>query len=311
MTALATGAVLALVLLEFAAGSLLVAMGDACRGIFAAGHGFLAASPINYFLAVAALTIVLLQGSFLTAGGLKMLKTSRGSRLARNLKGRFCPALGAITGGAYPGRIFLIDGSDNEVSARTVGLFRPGIYLSQGLVKALPGPELRAVIAHEKAHCSGRDNLVKAVARTMVLSLFYLPGPRMAYNRMRLCLEVAADRKAAGPARAGSILLAGTLAKIASFGSAGPRPDAVSAVSGHGDLAARITALIAPEREQRRCSWHRVTAFVIILTVIFAAFAMSAQAAAGSGQRDTLLCFTRHHIPEDGTCELEHSPAQP
>lgn len=297
---------MALVLLKFFIGSILVAMGDACRGIFAAGHGFLAASHWNYLLAAVALTTLFLQAAFMAGGGLWLFKVSRGSRVSGHEANRRCRALASMVKEKWAARVILPGGSGGEAAAQAVGLFRPRILLSEGLVRALSGPQLKAVVAHEEAHCKGKDNLIVAVAKTLKLTLFYLPGPAMAFAEMRKYLEKAADWKAAEMS-GGPLVVASALAKTASLTAVRPEPQYMSAVGRNVDLTARLQDLVTGKKVVSKRRRHSHVLFVAALVGVMMTFATSAQAAAGSDQRDALLCFTRHHIPPDGTCELEHS----
>ena len=59
-----------------------------------------------------------------------------------------------------------------------LGFFRPKIYLSTGLTKLMNGPELEAIILHEKYHLLKRDNIF-LTAVNFIKQLF-LPFPILA-----------------------------------------------------------------------------------------------------------------------------------
>lgn len=306
-TALATGMVMALTLLEFLTGAVLTQMGDACLGIFAAGHGFLTASRLNYLLAAAALTVVFLQLAFLIGGGQKLIRLSRGSSISRQQRSFSCPALDVANGSKAIKKLHLLECSDAEVTARTVGLLRPGIYLSAGLMRHLSPEQLWAVVAHEEAHRRWRDNLVIAVAKILSLSLFYLPGPRLALSQMRKFMERAADQRAAGTA-GGSFTVAGALMSILTVATGERETQLASSATG-GDLSDRIEYLLKDKNTARNRSRRLLvaTAVAAALAGSLFTFASSAFAATSIEDGDALVCFTRHHVPDDdGTCELEH-----
>ncbi|MEW6020088.1 MAG: M56 family metallopeptidase, partial [Pseudomonadota bacterium] len=186
---------LALVLTRFLAGSLLAAMGDACGGIFEAGHGFLAAGRWNYLLAVVAAAAFLFQLVFLFFGTARLLSSSERLKRLGMREALSCPALGQVTGWRRAGRVRLIP--DEGLGAMTVGIFRPRIVLHGGLVRALSADELRAVVEHEDAHRRGRDNMMVAAAKAVTLTLFYFPWMKRAFQEMVRSLERAADGRAA------------------------------------------------------------------------------------------------------------------
>ena len=302
---MATIAALALVLLRFLSGSLLAWMGDACGGIFAAGHGFLAESSWNYLLAAGIAAAFFAQMGFLLGGGARLLRASHRVKQARNPGS--CPALAMISNNPAARRIYLTD--ETGLQARSAGLLRPRILLTRELVETLPSRELDAVTAHEEAHCAGRDNLMLALAKPVAMSLFYLPGMRMAFKEMRCCLEKAADRKAASRA-GGTLVVASALASIARQTAArtmAPQPEAASiGGQGEGELVSRLEDLISEPPARRRC-W-RLAVFGAGLAVAFTIFASSALAVVGSDSREAFTCFTQHEVNQQGdSCGFDHS----
>lgn len=294
-------------MLRFVSGSLLIAMGDACGGIFAASHGFLAASNWNYLLAMVFFAVFLSQTAFLVGGGSRLFRLSHREKLRRQDCGIYCPALKAIAGKKWASNLCFVPGN-KEMDAVTVGLLRPRIVLTEGLVDALPGRELVAVAAHEEAHRSARDNLLIVAAKTVVATLFYLPGPKMAFIQMRNCLELAADRSAAS-ASGDRLAIAEALARIASMNYAESdfSTSLTTAVRGNGDLMARLEELVRDE-EHSSHSWVRVALLVAVAAVVLAIFASSAMAVTDSDQREALICYTQHTQgagPED-VCNQDH-----
>lgn len=303
--ALATVVLLSLALLHFFAGSLLAAMGDSCGGIFASGHSFLAASRLNYLLATVALAAVLMQLVILAGGGARLLGATRRLSRESGRQARRCPALPLLCRQAGADRLYQVPGPA-AAGARTVGLLRGRVLVSEGLALALDSDELRAVIAHEEAHRAGRDNLIKAVARTLTLALFYLPGPRFAWFRMQASLEEAADRRAAVLA-GGPLTVAATLTRVASLMLERGKPSLASAIDG-SDVGLRVEALLATNKPRRY--WRRLALFVTVSAATLTLFGFSSLAVASSGHNEAVACFINHHLPEDGVCEFEH-PAEP
>ncbi|MFA5810368.1 MAG: M48 family metalloprotease, partial [Thermoleophilia bacterium] len=167
---IATGLVIGLILLRFLSGSFLVAMGDACGGIFEAGHGFLAASNWNYLIAALMIVVLFFQITFLLGGGARLMKVSHRLKKDQKSAGMNCPALPVINQEKWVDNTFLLPG-DYRLEAQTVGLLRPRIVLCEGLVRSLDASQLKAVIAHEEAHRSRRDNLFVALAKSVALTL--------------------------------------------------------------------------------------------------------------------------------------------
>ncbi|MDO8737186.1 MAG: M48 family metalloprotease [Thermoleophilia bacterium] len=306
-TGAATGAFLALLLLRFFSGSLLTAMGDACGGIFAAGHGFLAESNWNYLLAAVIFSVFLSQLAFLFGGGTRLFRVTHREKRRRQSCGLSCPALRTISEEKWAAHISLIPG-DLQLDAATVGLFRPRIVLSEGIVKSLPGRELVAVAAHEEGHRSARDNLLITAAKSVATTLFYLPGPKRALLEMRKCLERSADRSAAA-ASGDRFAIAEALARIASmnYSEADSHSPLVTAVRGNGDLVARLEELVGDERHPGH-GWARLALLVAGAVVVLGIFASSALAVAGADHREAFICYTQHTQstgPED-VCDSGH-----
>jgi Zn-dependent protease with chaperone function len=68
--------------------------------------------------------------------------------------------------------------ADDVLTAYCIGLLRPSVVVSSGLVRQLGAPELRAVVAHEASHYRHRDPLRAAVARSLARALFFVPALR-------------------------------------------------------------------------------------------------------------------------------------
>ncbi len=301
---ISTAVVLALVLLRFLSGSALAAMGNACGGIFALGHGFLAASRLNYLLAAFLTVVFLLQLAFLLGGGTRLLRVSHRQKSRCRQGARHCAALPAISGKPWAERVCLI--ASMEPLAATVGLLRPRIVISRGMVDSLSGADLTAVVEHEDAHRRGRDNLIVASAKAVSLTLFYLPGPKMALGMMRLSLEIAADRKAA-TAVGSPLAVASALAGIAKASRLSRMDQLAVAVTGSGDITGRLQDLVREEKSPRR-SWRRLMPFVAVAAATFTFFSLSTLSVASADQRGAFICFTEHQqgTGPDGICTVDH-----
>jgi len=78
----------------------------------------------------------------------------------------------------------------------TVGIFRPNVYVSEGLLARLTPQETAAMLAHEAAHTERRDGLVGAVL-TVFYRLFSLPGGALLYDDWVAATERDCDARAA------------------------------------------------------------------------------------------------------------------
>ncbi len=133
-----------------------------------------------------------------------------------------------------------------EVYALVVGLFRPQVYISQGLLAAADRRDLEPVLAHERSHVRRRDPLRRLIA-SLALS-FHLPGVAWALDRrLARSQEIAADAegareigdsgrfaealvrlariRVAHPALAAGFLGNDVEARVRDLLLAGPRPD--------------------------------------------------------------------------------------
>lgn len=93
--------------------------------------------------------------------------------------------------------------------ALTVGLLRPRVLVSDGLVSALSADELTAVLCHEREHAQRRHPLRQALRCAAGEVLFFLPLIRWWTGRQGERAEVAAD--SAAIAAVGSRAVAGAL----------------------------------------------------------------------------------------------------
>ncbi len=86
--------------------------------------------------------------------------------------------------------------SDLPVAYCLPGL-RPRVVVSQGALRRLTGPEVEAVLAHERAHVDQRHDLVVLPFTALRATLPRLPAVRTAVEEVSLLVEVLADDHAA------------------------------------------------------------------------------------------------------------------
>ncbi|MFY3742501.1 M56 family metallopeptidase [Anaeromyxobacter sp. Red801] len=144
--------------------------------------------------------------------------------------------------------------------ALTVGWFRPRVLVSTALLDRLTPPQLRVVVAHERAHADRRDALWLAAAR--LVSLAHLPGVRrrlladLALASEQACDEVAA--RACGD----RLLVAETIVAAERALALSPATGAALAFGG-SDVAERVESLLErpPDAPRlRRALWAAAVA---------------------------------------------------
>jgi hypothetical protein len=188
-----------------------------------------------------AVSVVAVSGLLAVAGALRVAwSAARGGKALRRLHrlaGR--PQPGPVRAAAeLLGIAAAVDVvATAEAFAVTHGLLRPRILLSTGLVEALDGAELTAVLVHERHHLQRRDPLRLLAARVLAGYGWYLPLLAWWAQRLAVRRELAADR--AATTSTGVAAVAGALLKLADR----PTPAAVAAVNPMGNLPDRIAQL--------------------------------------------------------------------
>lgn len=154
--------------------------------------------------------------------------------------GRFDPALGAvITAGDTPAAYCLPSG-------------RHRVVISAGALARLSAGQLRAVLAHERAHLRGRHHLILTATAALARAFPVIPLFTVASAELAVLAEMAADDHAArGHQRtdlaAAMVALAGPAGHSAALTAGGPaaiaRIQRLLAPPAPPVLSARITAL--------------------------------------------------------------------
>ena len=96
-----------------------------------------------------------------------------------------------------------------------VGVLRPRLLVTRGLVAALTDEELAASIAHEVGHSRARDNLKRLLMRAAPDLLTATPAARAIERRWASAAEHRADRMAADDSPVARCALASALVKVA------------------------------------------------------------------------------------------------
>jgi Zn-dependent protease with chaperone function len=132
--------------------------------------------------------------------------------------------------------------------ALCVGVLRPRIVVTSGLLEVLDDDERTAVVAHERSHVDARAPLKLALVRLVARTLFWAPVLRDLGARYVLLSELAADRaatEATSPAAlAGALSQALTTPALA--GSAGFADHAGARIDRLFDERARLPRIVTP-----------------------------------------------------------------
>jgi len=121
----------------------------------------------------------------------------------------------------------------------TIGLLRPVVVLSSGLVATLTTDELHAALCHEAVHARRGDPLRIVAASIATAAVYFAPVLRGLERGARVAEELEADRLAAE--RCGAIPLLSALRRL--IGSGTPGCAALSSMAGSTALSERIAAL--------------------------------------------------------------------
>lgn len=126
-----------------------------------------------------------------------------------------------------------------------VGLWRPRLLITRGLVNALTPDEFSAAVAHELGHSRAWDNL-KRLAMCAAPDLLHITGAaRPLERRWASAAERAADRLAGDDGPAARCALASALVKVARLTIVEPsRSEPISTLIGGGEITFRVRRLL-------------------------------------------------------------------
>ena len=215
------------------------------------GGATVAAIGLTLAGAVAARTVLTAMTHLRSAGQQALLHAE-----TARLVGRPEPSLGAV----------LVEHCDPV--AYCVAGRHPTVILSTGAVQALEPAQLSAVLAHERAHLTGRHHRLLALARIGRLVLPFLPLMRDADAQVARLVEMHADDAAA---RAGDPRSLATALVVLATGTS-PAPALAASAT---DSVQRIRRLLLPAeplgRARRRLL--RATAASLAVTPVLLALA--------------------------------------
>jgi Zn-dependent protease with chaperone function len=151
---------------------------------------------------------------------------------------RLASALGSMAEPSPRDRFETVDSP--EAFAYCVGLWRPKVVVSTGLIRRLRPEQLRAVVAHEQEHALRRDNLRHALASACSLPLGSR-GRRKLLADLTSASEEACDRTAAARTNSETVLAA-----LAALAPAKRAPRMGTTFDSSASLATRTEALSRP-----------------------------------------------------------------
>jgi Zn-dependent protease with chaperone function len=155
------------------------------------------------------------------------------------------------------------------------GIRRP-VVLTTAAVEALDGPELAAVLAHERAHQRGRHHLLVALAAALAVAFPRVPAFRMAREQVARLAELAADDAAA--AASPRLAVAGALLAMGA-----PLAGAAALGAGGSSVASRVRRLLAAPAPLSRAA-AAVGALAVAALVMFPLLVAAAPAAVAHGE---------------------------
>jgi beta-lactamase regulating signal transducer with metallopeptidase domain len=124
------------------------------------------------------------------------------------------------------------------------------IVLTTGALAVLDPAQLTAVLAHERAHLSGRHHLLISLTRALAASLPRVPlftqGARQVARLAEMCADDAAARRGGRLSLVAALLAMGTGAAV---------PTAALAATG-GAVTARVQRLLEPRRPTRDAGYR-------------------------------------------------------
>ena len=138
---------------------------------------------------------------------------------------------------------FVVD-VDTPIMA-LLGVLRPALLITRGVVTALTNEELRAAVAHEVGHFRACDNLKRLAMRAAPDLLFMTPAASALERRWASAAEHAADRRA-GDTEQARCALASALVKIARLTPPRtPLAQPISTLVDGGEIASRVQRLLS------------------------------------------------------------------
>lgn len=140
-----------------------------------------------------------------------------------------------------PMPVFAIDGPLPTVAV--VGFSRPALFIAEHVLRDCTAAEIEAIVCHETAHVTARDNWKRLIIRVCP---DVLRGGAALERAWCAAVEQAADAAAVATRPSIAIDLAQALIRVARLAPMTALPDSVSAFYRGGSIEARVRRLVDP-----------------------------------------------------------------
>jgi Zn-dependent protease with chaperone function len=175
-----------------------------------------------------------------------------------------------VAGARMP--VFEID-ADWPIMA-LVGVLRPRLLVTRGLVGVLTDEELAASVAHEIGHSRARDNLKRLLMRAAPDVLTSTTAARAIERRWASASEHSADRTAASENALARCALASALVKVARLTpTVTPITEPISTLIDGGQIVSRVERLLAdaapPVRRRSMLAWTGLLLAAVVAAVSY------------------------------------------
>ncbi len=148
-----------------------------------------------------------------------------------------------------------------------VGIRRPQLVVARAVIDCCTPDELRVIVRHESSHRRRRDNLARALFRSVPDVLSSTPLAQRLAAHWDEAAEQAADEEAAGTETANRLALAETLIRVARLAQGAPPADLPASALYRGEnLQHRVARLLgAPAPGGAPSAWRRLLPAAVVL----------------------------------------------
>ncbi len=154
----------------------------------------------------------------------------------------------------------------------------PTIVLTTAALAVLSPEQLSAVLAHERAHLTGRHHLLTMLTRGLAIVFPAVPLFTAGSSEVARLAEMCADDAAARRVGRGPLVTA-----LLAMGTGAPVPVRALAATSQAATVARVQRLIAPSRRARQAGCQLALLTVTILLIAGPSLTISAAAAFAGG----------------------------
>ena len=203
------------------------------------------------------------------------------------------------------GRLELVE--DDGVYTFAQGLWRPRVWISNGLTNLLDDAELRAVLRHERHHLNQRDPLRIVLSRCLAQALFFLPLAPTLRDRYLVAKEIEADVASAAD---DGLAVAAALLKMLRSGASLPAGQHDSRLAAIGPLditRERVDRLLHPEQKAHYVVSRRQSALSLLLGVALVVTTYVSMAQASSPPQGG-ECGYSTYLPEWQSVPADYTP---